>query len=133
MRSLRMLAAAVLMSISMLCMSAPLVASAATGSSDAACQGLQAVDPSGACGTKAGAQSTLTKVIRTALQLLSLVAGVIAVIMIIVAGLKYITSQGDSTSTASARKTLIYAIVGLVVVVMAQIIVQFVLKRASGT
>lgn len=110
----------------------PAVTLAASGSTDAACQAIQAVNPTGTCADKNTAQSSLSKALRTVLQILSLVAGVIAVIMLIVGGLKYVTSQGDANSAASARNTLIYAIVGLVVVVFAQLIVKFVLKRSAG-
>lgn len=110
----------------------PVFVSAATGSSDAACQAISVVNPTGACDSKAQTGSTLSKVIKLILNLLSLVAGVIAVIMLIVGGLKYITSQGDASSAASARNTLLYAIIGLVIVVFAQMIVKFVLKKSAG-
>jgi hypothetical protein len=58
---------------------------------------------------------------------------VVAVIMIIVGGLKYITSGGDSGNITSAKNTILYAIVGLIVVALAQIIVRFVLERATAT
>ncbi len=52
--------------------------------------------------------------------------------MIIVGGLKYITSGGDSGNITSAKNTILYAIVGLIVVALAQIIVRFVLQRATA-
>ena len=58
-----------------------------------------------------------------------LVVGVIAVIMIIIGGLRYITSGGDSNNTKGAKDTILYAIIGLVVVAMAQVIVKFVLNK----
>jgi hypothetical protein len=51
--------------------------------------------------------------------------------MIIVGGLKYITSGGDSGNVSGAKNTILYAIVGLVVVALAQIIVRFVLTRVT--
>lgn len=77
------------------------------------------------------ANKGVSGILRTALNLISLAVGVIAVIMIIVGGLKYITSQGDSNSINSAKDTLLYAVVGLVVVLLAQVIVQFVLGRTT--
>lgn len=61
----------------------------------------------------------------------SIVVGVIAVIMIIYGGFKYITSSGDSNKVSTAKNTLIYAIVGLVIVALAQLIVHYVLNTAS--
>lgn len=72
-----------------------------------------------------GPNGIITKIAR----LLSLVIGVAAVVMIMVAGFKFITSQGDANQVASARNTAIYAGVGLVVVALAQSIIIFVLDK----
>ncbi len=70
---------------------------------------------------------TIESAIEGVITVLSIVIGVISVIMIIIQGLKFVTSNGDATKAASARNGIIYAIVGLVVVVLAQVIVNFVL------
>jgi hypothetical protein len=54
------------------------------------------------------------------------VAGIVAVIVIIVAGIKYSVSQGDSTEVQRAKDMILYALAGLVVVIFAFTIVQFV-------
>lgn len=54
---------------------------------------------------------------------------IVAVIMLIVGGLKYMTSTGEPAKTTSARNTIIYALVGIVVAVFARVIVLFVLDR----
>lgn len=77
--------------------------------------------------------ATVDGMLQTALNILSFVAGVIAVIMIIIAGLKFMTSQGDASKAASARNTVIYAIIGIVIVVLSQVIVQFVLSESQPT
>jgi hypothetical protein len=64
-----------------------------------------------------------------AINIFSVIVGVIAVIMIIVGGLKYITSGGESSNVSGAKNTIIYAIIGLVVVALAQFIVRFVLNN----
>lgn len=69
--------------------------------------------------------------VDAAVRILSLVVGVAATIMIIISGLKYVTSGGDSGKAASAKTTLIYALVGLVIAALAQIIVAFVLNEAA--
>ena len=76
-----------------------------------------------------GGGVSVQRVLEVALHLLSFVAGVIAVIMIIIAGLRYITSQGSSEATAGARNTIIYAVIGIAVVVLSQVIVRFVVSR----
>jgi hypothetical protein len=82
----------------------------------------------GSCGDKGAG---LTKVVKAVIDILSLIVGVAAVIMIILGGFKYITSGGDTAGVASAKNTVIYAIVGLVIVAMAQTIVYFVLNKTS--
>ena len=81
----------------------------------------------GGCDTTAGA--SLEGTIKTIINILSAIVGVVAVIMIIFGGFKFITSGGDASSTKSARDTILYAIVGLVIVAIAQAIVWFVLSR----
>lgn len=71
--------------------------------------------------------SNLTKLLKQIVNIISIIVGVIAVIMIIVAGLQYITSGGSSEKVGTAKNTVIYAIVGLVIVALAQFIVHFVL------
>lgn len=82
-----------------------------------------------------GCKSTgpdITSIVRVAVNILSILVGVAAVIMIIIGGLKYITSNGDSNAISSAKNTIIYAIVGLVIVATAQFIVQFVLNKITA-
>jgi hypothetical protein len=76
-----------------------------------------------------GGGPSVESVIATVINILSIVVGVIAVIMIIIGGLRYITSGGDSNNTKGAKDTILYAIIGLVVVAMAQVIVRFVLNE----
>lgn len=94
---------------------------------NAACSGLSQVDASQGCGS--GSSSTITNIAKVAINILSLIVGIAAVIMIILSGFRFITSQGDASGIASARNALIYAIVGLVVVALAQVIVHFVLSK----
>lgn len=71
----------------------------------------------------------LNKTLGNVINILSVVVGVAAVIMLIIGGFRYITSNGDSNQIGAAKNTVIYAIVGLVIVSFAQIIVKFVLSR----
>jgi len=70
-------------------------------------------------------------VIRNVVNLLSFVVGVVAVIMMIIGGLKYITSSGDTSNLSSAKNTILYAVIGLVFVALAQTIVFFTIGRAT--
>jgi hypothetical protein len=87
------------------------------------CQGIsQLGDSSQNCGK---GQTDITKLIKSVVTLLSTLIGVAAVIMIIFAGFRYITSGGDSNRVSSAKSTIIYAVIGLVIAVLAQVIVNF--------
>lgn len=75
--------------------------------------------------------SQFDKYVKFALNMLSIIVGIAAVIMIIVAGLRYVTSGGKEEGVKNAKNTILYAIIGLVVVALAQIIVHFVLTEAT--
>ena len=91
---------------------------------DAACEALQ-----NGCKTGSQAGEDFNKLWATIINIVSFIAGSIAIIMIIVGGLRYILSSGDPNSTGAARNTIIYALVGLVIVVAARTIVLFVIGR----
>lgn len=57
------------------------------------------------------------------------VAGAVAVVMIIVGGLNYVTSSGDSAKTAKAKNTILYSVVGIVVIIFAFAITTFINSR----
>ena len=61
----------------------------------------------------------------------SIIVGAVSIIMIIYGGFRYITSGGDSGRVGNAKNTLLYAIVGLIIVAIAQIIVHFVVSTSS--
>jgi len=75
--------------------------------------------------------NSLDVTIHRIINVLSVIIGVVAVIMIIVGGFRYITSGGSPDATKSARQTIIYAIIGLIVVALAQAIAKFVLSEAT--
>lgn len=66
-------------------------------------------------------------------NIFSVLVGIVAVIMIIYGGFRYVTSGGDSGRITGAKNTLLYAIIGLVIVALAQVIVKFVLAKVTST
>ncbi|HSX41093.1 MAG TPA: pilin [Candidatus Saccharimonadales bacterium] len=60
-------------------------------------------------------------------NLLVFLAGAIAVLILIIGGIRYVTSTGDASRIKQAKDTILYAIVGLVVVLLAYAIVNFIL------
>lgn len=89
-----------------------------TGASDVSCEPAQS-------------ERTVRSLLSTAINLLSWVVGIVAIIMIIIGGFKFVTSNGDANAVTSARNTIIYALVGVVIVVFAQLLVRFVLKEST--
>jgi putative exporter of polyketide antibiotics len=72
-------------------------------------------------------KTTLGTRIKTIVNMILYILGAIAVIMIVIGGVKYTTSNGDSSAISSAKNTILYAVVGLVVAILAYAIVNFVL------
>jgi len=75
--------------------------------------------------------SKVTNTIAAFVEILSIVAGIVAIIMIIISGFRYITSGGEASKVAAAKSSLIYALVGLAVAALAQVLVRFVLFQTS--
>ena len=99
----------------------------------AACGADLNVDPEAVCTQDAGEATTkVNNIIKLVINIFSLIVGVVSVIMIIVGGLKYITSGGESGNIQGAKNTILYAIIGLVVVALAQIVVKFVLAKTAA-
>jgi cytochrome bd-type quinol oxidase subunit 2 len=68
-------------------------------------------------------------VIVKAANIIALIAGIAAVIIIIIAGINFILSSGDSAKTGRAREAIIYAAVGLAVIVLSRAIITFIVSR----
>lgn len=85
-----------------------------------------------------GADSTGQKDTRSAgdlakdfVNIMLFAIGILAVIMIIWGGIRYVLSGGDSTAISAAKKTILYAVVGLVVAILAYAIVNFVITTIA--
>lgn len=76
-------------------------------------------------------KNTLEAIAAQVVSIFSYIVGAASVVMIIYGGFRYVTSGGDSGRVGNAKNTLIYAIIGLVIVALAQVIVHFVLTQAT--
>lgn len=99
-------------------------------SKESVCEGVGFVTGENDCSAPEGSPS-VSSIVKTVVNILSLLIGIAAVIMIMIGGFKYVTSSGDAGNTASAKNTILYALVGLVVAALAQVIVRFVLKNVK--
>lgn len=107
----------------------PVTVSAAYNPTAAACSSA-AAKASSVCKATGGDPITGPDgVLRRATRLIAVIAGAAAVIVMVISGIRYITSAGDSNQIAEAKKTIIFAIVGLVVIVVAESLITFVIVR----
>lgn len=81
--------------------------------------------PSGGICTSADGR-TVAGTIQQLTDVLIFIIGAIAVLMIIIGGIRYVLSAGDQSALASAKNTILYAIIGLIVAFTAYAIVHFV-------
>jgi Flp pilus assembly pilin Flp len=79
------------------------------------------------------AKNKVASLVQTIINVISWIVGVVSVVMIIWGGFKYITSSGNDSAVTSAKNTILYAIIGLVIVALAQVIVRFVLAQFDNT
>ena len=63
---------------------------------------------------------------KTVTNVLLFLIGAVSVIMLIVGGLRYVLSNGDSSAVTSAKNTILYAVIGIIVALLAYAIVNFV-------
>jgi hypothetical protein len=75
----------------------------------------------------ASGTDSINSIIKNVVDILLYIVGAVSVIMLIVGGLRYATSAGNSNSVAAAKSTIMYALIGLGVSVLAYAIVQFVI------
>lgn len=67
--------------------------------------------------------------IQTVLSFVFGIVGALALVMITVSGLRYITSSGDPQSASKAKNGIVYSLIGLAIALTAEAIVAFVVKR----
>lgn len=76
--------------------------------------------------------SELGKVITNAINFLFVVAAMMALVFLIIGGVKWLTSQGEKEGVNKARETIVAAIVGLVIIFLSYLIINFVLNLFVG-
>jgi len=80
-----------------------------------------------------GYGGTLTQLIKDGLNTAIILAAVVAVGFLVINGIKYMTSAGDTGKTEEAQKGIASALIGLVICIAAAVIVNFVLARLNIT
>jgi hypothetical protein len=99
------------------------LASTRVYAANSAQEGADKAKPDGVPTSLTGSTGAIKDITNTLL----LAIGVIAVVVIIIAGIRFVTSSGNESSTKAARETILYAVIGLVVALLSYAIVNFVL------
>lgn len=99
---------------------------------DEACSNATDAGNSSVCSSKDNTSNPVTGsngVILKVVNIVSIVTGIAAVFAIIFAGIQFVLSSGDSAKVGSAKDTILYAVIGLVVVLLARTIITLVVNR----
>ena len=81
-------------------------------------------------GAAAGSPSFET-IVQNVIDILLWVVGIASVVMLIVGGIRYVVSAGDQNAVQGAKNTILYAIVGLVISLLAFTLVNFVVTETT--
>lgn len=84
------------------------------------------------CQTRGNNEDPITGpngVVTKATDVIAVIAGIAAVIFLVLGGLKYVTSGGAPDQISRAKESIIYALVGLVLIILARAIIGFVLTK----
>lgn len=102
----------------------------------AACDGSTGITGSADCAKGEGQSASLFEpggVFQTVTNILLFIIGAVAVVMLVIGGIRYTVSGGDSAQVTSAKNTILYAIVGIVVAILAYAAVNFVINAFAPT
>lgn len=121
----RSLAIAAVLAVGMVGVLAPVASADNSWFASASSKVLEGVNDVGGDQNK----TSLTTFIESIIDVLLFIVGAVAVIMIIVGGIKYVTSGGDQNNVKSAKDTILYSVIGLIVAILAYAIVKFVVTN----
>lgn len=94
----------------------------------AGCSGTNCISQ-GVNNVSSGNPTKIEPLIKNIINMLLFIIGVVAVIMIIIGGFRYVVSGGDQSSITGAKNTILYAVIGLIVAALAFAIVNFVVSN----
>ena len=117
--------AVAIISVTTLCLS-PAAYAERSSAKDCIRQGADGV------GSTGSSSSSVSDIAATISNIMLFILGAVAVIMIIVGGIRYATSNGDQSAVKGAKDTILYAVVGLIVALVAYAIVNFVINQFVG-
>ena len=90
------------------------------------------IDANGHCTPTLNSLSDIWLVVAAITEILLRIAALVAIIMVVVGGVQFITSQGDPNQTKQARGTIINALIGLLLAIAAATIVTFIAGKFNS-
>lgn len=122
-RFISLILTGLILTIGLALVTAPVASAACTGS------GIRdGID----CAPESQKSQTVQGGVKTTVNTLLFIVGIASVIVIIIGGLRYILSGGNSASINSAKDTILYAVIGIVVALLGYAIVNFTLGQFGG-
>ncbi len=87
----------------------------------------QSVKDAAGCGTNTKIESVVGSIIKAVIGVL----GLVAVAFIVIGGVQYMTSSGDTTKLQKAKNTILYAVIGLIIAALAFAIANFAINAIN--
>jgi len=95
------------------------------------CKGISELSSGVTC-SSVTTKNSVSKVVTSIISFLSYLLGVLSIIMIIIGGLRFILSAGESNKVSQAKKTIIYAVLGLVIAALTQFILHILINTSAS-
>lgn len=83
----------------------------------------------GASNVNTGATNDVPDTIKIVTDLLLFILGAVSVIMLVIGGFKFVASNGNAEQVKSAKNTILYAIIGVVVALLAYAVIDWVVEQ----
>ena len=96
------------------------------------CSGSYPDSVKAACGCGNSSSKELPDVAINIINIIIGISGIVAVVFIVIGGINYMTSTGDAGKVKKAKDTILYGIIGLIIVLLAFAITQFVLNQLGS-
>ncbi len=118
--------------ITLLCVFGVIASVSTASAANVTCEGVAGLNNGADCAAGTGQATEIAGsngIFKTIVNILLFIVGAVAVIMLVIGGLRYVTSNGDQNAVTGAKNTILYAIIGIVVAFLAYAAVNFVIDQ----
>ena len=127
-----MLIVGIVTGINLLYLTPTFAANSSSSGASNVCESSAPQEVKDAAGCEGKNANALPGIIQGILSAIIGVAGLVSVVYIIIGGVQYMTSSGDASKVEKAKKTILYACIGLIVCALSFVIVNFVIGNILG-